>query len=531
MTLVLEDDFHPRTDGKAMFLQRPQPHWTPEEWALWWYAYEHELGHNHPDMIDYGKLLREKKIKKGFLSYVWNLLDDHRQEHFHNDEYLGRQQRLNTGRKLFLDTHAKFDIDPTADIRRLAAEALFAWDTAIRESWQPSLTGYGDKIVKLLTPQQQEWVTKLHAGDYQQTLQSGINAEEEYNLSLRIIKEVFNLDPEQEEKESHKQQPKQGEGKEGENKITEVDYGDLLPHNHDDKGSYSNMKIVYTRKYGEYFNSNVGEKIILIDMNKTAINYTALGYIDYRRGVDCIGGEGNNIAGKLRRLLQSKAAIKYQHGLTKGKISGKSLYRTRLINTAQQQKVFKTKVETTVMNAAVSLLVDGSGSMGGNKYAHAIRAAAMLNEALGVLRIPVEINVFSDQFETVKHALIKSFGGLLNTEQIIDRMCYASEEVLRGNSDGESIIWAYERLLRRRENKRILIVLSDGQPATDPNKGDCDWFSRKIVREIERMGLIDIIGIGIMEDSVKRIYNRNVVINSATELETTLLDIVEKRIL
>ena len=227
--------------------------------------------------------------------------------------------------------------------------------------------------------------------------------------------------------------------------------------------------------------------------------------------------------------MQAKAAIKYQHGVKSGKISGKSLYRTRLKGTDSQTRVFKKKEENTTLNAAVTLLVDGSGSMCGSKYVHAVKAASMLYEAIGTLRVPVEVIIFTDT-STVTHALVKKFDKQLTSDQVEERMCAVVDDMMCNNSDGESILWAYDRLTLRRENKKVMIVLSDGSPATS-GKGDAMWFTKKVVKDIERKGLIDIIGIGIMDHNVKKIYKKNTVIDRAEELESAVLDVIKTRII
>ena len=202
--IVLEDEFKPRTDRNNIYLQRPQPHWSKRKWDLWWYCFEHELGHIHPNTVDVFDMCKEKQVKQGFLSYVINMLDDHRQELNNNSEYYGRQKRLDTGRQIFYDDKC-LNQDKTGqpeDDHRLAAEALFAWDAAIREDWQPSVTGYGDKFKEQCNEQQIEWINKLHAGDYEDTLKSGINAYQEYDLAIKIIEEVFNFDSEQEKQDA-----------------------------------------------------------------------------------------------------------------------------------------------------------------------------------------------------------------------------------------------------------------------------------------------------------------------------------------
>ena len=99
---------------------------------------------------------------------------------------------------------------------------------------------------------------------------------------------------------------------------------------------------------------------------------------------------------------------------------------------------------------------------------------------------------------------------------------------MSGNSDGESIMWAGERLLARKERKKIMIVLSDGQPAGSGGRGIYD-FTHRVVKELEKV--IDVHGIGIHSSSVKRYYKSNEVIHDTEALEKAILSVLKNKVL
>ena len=96
------------------------------------------------------------------------------------------------------------------------------------------------------------------------------------------------------------------------------------------------------------------------------------------------------------------------------------------------------------------------------------------------------------------------------------------EGLLKENIDGEAILWALNRLKKREEERKILMVISDGAPVDDStlsvNSGDfLEKHLKKIVRFIEEKTEIDILAIGIGHD-VSRYYNRAIKITDVNEL-------------
>ena len=82
---------------------------------------------------------------------------------------------------------------------------------------------------------------------------------------------------------------------------------------------------------------------------------------------------------------------------------------------------------------------------------------------------------------------------------------------------GEAILWSVDRLHKRKNKRKVLIVLSDGQPAS--NRGDCYQFTKDVIDQVHKDGRIEIYGIGIIDDTVKQLYPHWSVIRHEDELE------------
>lgn len=233
---------------------------------------------------------------------------------------------------------------------------------------------------------------------------------------------------------------------------------------------------------------------------------------------------------ELRRLIQVESEAHYSQGYRSGKLSTSRLWRVGappIDEGRWNASVFKRKTEVSdVLDSCVSLVVDGSGSMSGHKFEQAYKAAEMLNDTMSrVLRLPVEINIFTSHGDTPCLGVVKRFDRAATPNQIHDRFVDFLWE-MSGNNDADSLSYIYNRLKMRREKRKIMIVFSDGSPAD--GHGDPHYALRTVVKEIEAAGIVDIYGIGIMTDVVKRFYSQNDVIHRATDIQRALIGVLKK---
>jgi len=260
------------------------------------------------------------------------------------------------------------------------------------------------------------------------------------------------------------------------------------------------------------------------------------------------------IISTMRRKLERGLEDMMRRGRDDGKEFG-ALDTKRLVQAfSGQPNVFWMPEDTPEMNTAVEVLVDLSGSMHGEKLDLAQMSAICLAEAMNTINVPFEVTGFfndgrldppelrsSDlrgfsRYENETYYVFKGFNDTLRESKgslASIRFCCGRE-----NCDGVSVAWAGRRLMKRPENKKVLIVLSDGQPAfrigREPNGvRRSEWFdgARNYVRDVVA-GLSDtgmhVVGIGICDNAVQRYYKNWVVINDIDELPGEVMSQVAK---
>lgn len=542
LTMVFENEHHPRTDGSRVYVGKPDPLWNDDELTVWKYSIYHEIGHNVKEMRDCFDVPKKYKIDMlSFIGVCLNVIDDYRQEHFKYDEYYGRQQVMSKGCSIMQDKIFSSDKFATSeDLRFSALETLMVWQSELREDWMKDVIGQASLASTKLSAQQKDWLAKLQSGNYKDVLNNTPTAEEEYALVKRIIKEVFELDPEEEEqlaqqaakgKEGQNGSDDEEENEDGKTQVdSKVRYEDLLMHIHDEANmetgtSYASLEIDYTDFTKRSFKSRPASAMCLINYKETGARNINPQYS--RHIMEKASASG--LVKQLKKLLQVYKQHINIHGQKKGRMSKKSVYRATMKDMdGYNQKIFRKKVESTILDSSVLVLVDGSGSMGGDKFTCAARTAILLNSSIASLGMPVEIIGFSERTVPI-HAVYKAFNEMPTAEEIANRFSDFADQHMGSNSDGESILWALPRLLAQPTTKKIMIVLSDGQPAS--NGGDAMTFTQKVVKEIERNGNVDIYGIGIQSNEVKSIYKNHYVIKRPEEIETAVFSIIKHRLL
>jgi hypothetical protein len=258
-------------------------------------------------------------------------------------------------------------------------------------------------------------------------------------------------------------------------------------------------------------------------------------FIDYYQRYTKDSSTKEGFSQQIRRLIQIKSRSRYEYGVKKGKLDSARLSRICMSDAVGfNERIFKRKINSIVLDAAVTLLVDTSGSMSGAKYFNAVKSAILLNDSIGTaLNIPVEIIGFTDSHygdSPINMFMHKEFDVRRNEEDLIRSFAHASE-FMAGNPDGENILWAYQRLKGRKEKKKILIVFSDGSPAASRSQGGIFAFTKQVISEIENEKIVDIYGIGIEDESVKTLYTHQCTIKNSSEISEKLLTVIEQKLL
>ena len=259
---------------------------------------------------------------------------------------------------------------------------------------------------------------------------------------------------------------------------------------------------------------------------------------------DDIEGKTEHMVGPLQkdleRAISARSLASWENGRRSGKLHSANLARLA----TNDGRVFRKKHETRSKDVAVSLVIDMSGSMHGSKILLATQAAYALASVLERLRISHEVICFTTgkpvadeslihaeeakmgrrytRNETLYMPILKNYGERFGVDVRSRFGWLPNTSTMRNNVDGESVEIAARRLLARKENGKVMIVLSDGYPAASGNSGKLNDHLKEVVKESMRAG-INVVGIGIQSYSVKEFYPKAVVINDVDELPKTVI--------
>ena len=252
------------------------------------------------------------------------------------------------------------------------------------------------------------------------------------------------------------------------------------------------------------------------------------------------------LANRLQRLLLAKQNTSWNFNLEEGILDNSRLH--RVIASPGYPLSFKQETENDFKDTIVTLLIDNSGSMRGRSISLAAICADIIGSTLERCQVKTEILGFTTKhwkggdskklwiingsrsnpgrLNDIRHIIYKSadnswrrsrkyFGAMLR------------EGLLKENVDGEALAWSHDRLLKRHEERKILIVISDGAPVDDStlsaNREDfLDNHLREIISKIEKDSPVELQAIGIGHD-VTKYYKNALTINRAEELGEVLL--------
>ena len=252
------------------------------------------------------------------------------------------------------------------------------------------------------------------------------------------------------------------------------------------------------------------------------------------------------LANKLQRELLAKQNRSWEFDLEEGLLDSSKL--TRIIIDPYNSLSFKKEKDQEFKDTIVSLLIDNSGSMRGRPITIAALCADILSRTLERCSVKVEILGFTtknwkggqsrEYWNSNKKP--KNPGRLNDLRHIIYKNAdtpwrqskanlglMLKEGLLKENIDGEAISWAFNRLKKRREERKILMVISDGAPVDDStlsvNSGDyLEKHLKKVVKFIEDKSDTEVLAIGIGHD-VSRYYKKAIKISDVQELGDVMI--------
>ena len=221
----------------------------------------------------------------------------------------------------------------------------------------------------------------------------------------------------------------------------------------------------------------------------------------------------------------------------------------RVVVSPGQSLSYKIERDVEFKDTVVTLLIDNSGSMRGRPISIAAISADVMARTLERCGVKVEILGFTTRAwkggqsreAWLAQGKPATPGRLNDLRHIVYKKAdepwrrarrnlglMMREGLLKENIDGEALLWAHNRLLARPEDRRILMVISDGAPVDDStlsvnNAGYLEAHLRNMIQWIEKMSPVQLIAIGIGHD-VTRYYKRAVTIMDAEQLGGTIIE-------
>jgi cobaltochelatase CobT len=253
------------------------------------------------------------------------------------------------------------------------------------------------------------------------------------------------------------------------------------------------------------------------------------------------------LANRLQRRLMAQQARSWDFDQEEGLLDAGRL--ARVVVSPAHSLSYKVERETAFKDTVVSLLIDNSGSMRGRPIAIAAICADILARTLERCGVATEILGFTtrgwkggqSREAWLTAGRPASPGRLNDLRHIVYKHAdepyrhgrrnlglMMREGLLKENIDGEALLWAHNRLIARSEERRILMVISDGAPVDDStasaNGGTyLERHLRQVIDWIEKRSTVELIAIGIGHD-VTRYYERAVTIMDADQLAGAMVD-------
>ncbi|MFK8079465.1 MAG: hypothetical protein AB8B97_04205 [Granulosicoccus sp.] len=256
------------------------------------------------------------------------------------------------------------------------------------------------------------------------------------------------------------------------------------------------------------------------------------------------------LASKLQRVLLASQRRHWQFDMEEGHLDSARL--SRIVSEPLVPLSFKSESEAPMRDTAITLLIDNSRSMLGRPIMIAAAATDILARTLERCGVSVEILGFTTvhlhggsstrlwesrgkpenpgRLNDLRHIVYKSADTSYRSSRrqlglMLDR------DILKQNIDGEALLWANQRLLKRPEQRRILMMISDGAPVDTSTLGanPGDYLSNHlhtVIKDIERAGVVELLAIGIGHD-VSRYYSQALSVFDVRQLGPAMLNKLE----
>ncbi|MEM1300690.1 MAG: cobaltochelatase subunit CobT [Pseudomonadota bacterium] len=308
----------------------------------------------------------------------------------------------------------------------------------------------------------------------------------------------------------------------------------MPPMDRPDEGPISEADPNY-----KVYNTKFDEVVAAEELSEPEELQSLRDYLD--KQLEPLKGAVSRLANKLQRRLQAQQNRSWLFDLEEGMLDCGRL--ARVVVNPTTPLSFKMEKDTEFRDTVVSLLIDNSGSMRGRPISIAAISADVLARTLERCSVKVEILGFTTKawkggearedwlangrpanpgrLNDLRHIVYKEADApMRRTRNNLGLMM--REGLLKENIDGEALEWAYNRLLRRNEARKILVVISDGAPVDDSTlsvnpSNYLERHLREVISMVERRRAVELLAIGIGHD-VTRYYERAVTITDAEQL-------------
>tara|TARA_B100001029_G_C15044309_1_gene445974 strand:+ start:5 stop:1804 length:1800 start_codon:yes stop_codon:yes gene_type:complete len=359
-----------------------------------------------------------------------------------------------------------------------------------------------------------------------QEKKEGKTDKEQENQELSIDADVPSLD-ELNEKNSDEKEFEEIEENHG---LSKKRYGKSIPNN---KKKYK----VYTNEFDEFTKAEDLETDEELSRLRASLDQQLIQLKNFI----------SKLANKLQRKLLAKQNRSWEFDLEEGMLDTSKL--TRVITDPFNSLSFKKEKQTEFKDTLVTILIDNSGSMRGKPISVAAICADILSRTLEKCSVKVEILGFTTKhwkggssreqwagsgkpknpgrLNDLRHIVYKSAD--VPWRQIKKNMgLMLKEGLLKENIDGEALRWAYSKMNKRKEERKILMIISDGAPVDDStlSANTSDYLENDLkntVSFIEKLSSIEVVAIGIGHD-VTRYYNRAVKITDVQDLGDVMIN-------
>jgi len=287
------------------------------------------------------------------------------------------------------------------------------------------------------------------------------------------------------------------------------------------------------------FTTQFDEEIAAADLCEPEELARLRGFLDQQ--LSAMQGVVSRLANKLQRLLMAQQNRHWEYDLEEGMLDASRL--PRIVMDPMYPLSFKREKDTTFRDTVVTLLLDNSGSMRGRPIMVAAMCADILGRTLERVGVKTEILGFTTRawkggqsreawlaagkppqpgrLNDLRHIIYKAADEpWRRAKRNLGLMM--REGLLKENIDGEALTWAHNRIVARPEQRKILMVISDGAPVDDStlsvNAGNyLEHHLRRVIEEIETRSSVELTAIGIGHD-VTRYYAKAVTIVDAEQL-------------